>query len=79
MSYFGLAGLAIAFLAFTLLNNLLFSGARLDLTENSIYTLSDGSRAIVDKIDEPINLYFFFSDSTSTELTAVRSYAKRVQ
>ena len=79
VSNFGLAVLAIAFLAFTLLNNLLFSGARLDLTENSIYTLSDGSRAIVDKIDEPINLYFFFSDSTSTELTAVRSYAKRVQ
>ena len=79
VSNLGLAFLALAFLAFTLLNNLLFSGARLDLTENSVYTLSDGSRAIVDKIDEPINLYFFFSDSTSTELTAVRGYAKRVQ
>ena len=79
VSNFGLLLLAAAFLAFTLLNNLMFSGARLDLTENSIYTLSDGSRSIVDKVDEPINLYFFFSDTASTELTAVRSYAKRVQ
>ena len=79
VSNFGLLLLAAAFLAFTLLNNLMFSGARLDLTENSIYTLSDGSRSIVDKVDEPINLYFFFSDTASTELTAVRRYAKRVQ
>ncbi len=79
VSNLGLVVLALAFLAFTVLNNLMFSSARIDLTDNAIYTLSDGSRSIIDKIDEPLNLYLFFSESTSTELTAVRSYAKRVR
>jgi ABC-type uncharacterized transport system involved in gliding motility auxiliary subunit len=57
----GLALLAVAFLVFTLVNNLWFSGARLDLTENKLYTLSAGSEAIIGHIDEPLNLYFFFS------------------
>jgi len=75
----GLGLLVIAFLAFTLMNNTLFSNIRLDLTENSLYTLSDGSREIVQSIDEPINLYFFFSDKASQDLTALRAYAVRVQ
>lgn len=75
----GLSLLAVAFLVFTLFNNVLFSGVRLDLTENNLYTLSDGTREIIDNIDEPINLYFFFSDGASEDLTALRVYAKRVQ
>ena len=75
----GLGLLVIAFLAFTLMNNTLFSNIRLDLTENSLFTLSDGSKEIVQSIDEPINLYFFFSDKASQDLTALRAYAVRVQ
>jgi ABC-type uncharacterized transport system involved in gliding motility auxiliary subunit len=69
----------IGFLVFTMLNNQLFSGIRLDLTESNLYTLSEGSLDIVSTIDEPINLYFFFSDSASRELTGLRAYAKQVQ
>jgi ABC-type uncharacterized transport system involved in gliding motility auxiliary subunit len=75
----GLALLLCAFLVFSILNNLLFSSARLDLTENKLYTLSDGSRQIIDSIDEPINLYFFFSEKASEDLTGLRTYAKRVE
>ena len=70
---------AIALLAFTLLNNQLFSAIRLDLTEDSLYTLSDGSIEIIHKIEAPIQLYFFFSDTSSRHLTSLRAYAKQVQ
>ena len=52
--------LVAGFLLFTLLNQLILSGARIDLTENRLYTLSEGTEEILAEIDEPINLYFFF-------------------
>ena len=75
----GLLLLAAGFLIFTALNNLLFGGLRLDLTENNLYTLSDGSKEIVRSIDEPINMYFFFSEKSSENLTQLRTYAIRVK
>lgn len=74
----GLLVLGVGFLVFTLLNNMLFNHWRLDLTENNLYTLSDGSKQIIGAIDEPINLYFFFSKKSSEDLTQLRSYATRV-
>ena len=75
----GLFLLLIAFMVFTLMNNSLFSNVRLDLTENKLFTLSDGSREIVQTIDEPVNLYFFFSETASQDLTSLRAYAVRVR
>lgn len=74
-----IALLVTGFFLFTLLNQLMFSGARIDLTENRLYTLSDGTRQIIDEIDEPINLYFFFSEKVSEDLTSLRAYANRVE
>jgi ABC-type uncharacterized transport system involved in gliding motility auxiliary subunit len=74
-----LAVLALLFVAVILLTNTLFRGARLDLTENRLYTLSEGTRKVVSEIKEPINLYFFYSDRGSQELLAVRAYAQRVR
>ena len=71
--------LIAGFLLFGLLNQLMFSGTRLDLTENRLYTLSDGTRQIIEDIDEPINLYFFFSEKVSEDLTSLRAYARRVE
>jgi ABC-type uncharacterized transport system involved in gliding motility auxiliary subunit len=71
--------LAAAFLVFTLLNNVWLSGIRLDLTENKLFTLSAGTREITAQIDEPINLYFFFSEKASEDLTTLRAYATRVR
>lgn len=71
--------IAFAFLALVGLNNLLFNKARLDLTEGQIYSISDGSYQVLAQIDEPINLYFFFSNKTTEGLTSLRNYASRVQ
>ncbi len=75
----GLALLFVGFLVFTFLNNSLFGKFRLDLTENKLYTLSAGSAEIIESIDEPVNLHFFFSEKSSENLTSLRAYAVRVR
>jgi ABC-type uncharacterized transport system involved in gliding motility auxiliary subunit len=71
--------IAVAFIAAVIVSNQLFSGWRLDLTENKLYTLSDGTRRILEDIDEPINLYFYFSDKASANIPTLRDYANRVR
>jgi len=61
------------------LNNTLLRGFRLDLTENSLYTLSDGTKQILESIEEPVNLYFFFSSGMAQELPFLGTYATRIE
>ncbi|MBQ1557325.1 MAG: Gldg family protein, partial [Pseudomonas sp.] len=75
----GLLLIAVAFLAFNLLAGLGLGGARLDLTEQKLYTISDGTKQILAELDEPINLYFFYSDKVAKNLPALRTYAQRVE
>ena len=75
----GLLLIAVAFVAFNLLAGIGLGGARLDLTEQKLYTISDGTRQILGELDEPINLYFFYSDKVAKDLPALRTYAQRVE
>jgi ABC-type uncharacterized transport system involved in gliding motility auxiliary subunit len=61
------------------LSNTWIRGVRLDLTENDLYTLGDGTRAVLRDIDEPVNLYLFFSNEATEQLPTLRSYATRVR
>lgn len=70
---------AVAFVIATIVSNQLFKGVRLDLTENQLYTLSDGTKRILSNIDEPINLYFFYSDQATAAVPTLRDYANRVR
>jgi ABC-type uncharacterized transport system involved in gliding motility auxiliary subunit len=71
--------IAVAFIVATMVSNQLFKGARIDLTENQLYTLSDGTKRILKNIDEPINLYFFYSDQATASAPSLRDYANRVR
>ncbi|MGA9340980.1 MAG: Gldg family protein [Rhodanobacteraceae bacterium] len=70
--------LAILFVALMLVVNTLFRGARVDLTQNHIYTLSQGTNKILKSIDEPIHLYLFYSDKATKNLPQLRTYYTRV-
>jgi ABC-type uncharacterized transport system involved in gliding motility auxiliary subunit len=74
-----LAVLAVLFVAVMLLVNVAFRGARVDLTQNHLYTLSDGTKNIIKSIDEPINLYLFYSDKATQDLPQLRTYFTRVR
>ena len=71
--------LAVAFVAAVMASNTLLSGLRIDLTENELYSLSPGTESFLQGLEEPINLYFFFSDETAGDLQFLRGYATRVR
>lgn len=75
----GLLLIAVAFLAFNMLSALGLGNARLDLTEQRLYTISDGTERILGELKEPINLYFFYSDKAARDLPVLRNYAVRVE
>ncbi len=70
---------AVAFVALVFLSGLLLRGARLDLTANRLYTLSQGTQHILANNREPIRLQFFASDQAMRDLPALRTYAQRVR
>ncbi len=75
----GLAALAVVGVVAIGAINLGWNGARLDLTENKLYTLSQGSRNILAALEHPVTLRFYFSARQSENSPALRIYARRIQ
>ncbi|MBL4631756.1 MAG: Gldg family protein [Paraglaciecola sp.] len=71
--------LVVVFCTLVFVNNQVLTSVRVDLTENQVYSLSAGSKQVLKEIDEPINLYFFFSNKASKNMTSLRNYANRVE
>ncbi len=79
---FGSKSLAILLLLIGLvLVNYLASSipVRLDATSESIYSLSDGTKKMLGKIEEPLSLDLYFSKDASNLPIAYKNYAARVQ
>ena len=75
----GLIVLGLVFVALVAISGIVLRGARVGLTENRLYTLSAGTRHIVEQIDEPIHLYLFFSKQAARDMPALLTYAQRVR
>jgi ABC-type uncharacterized transport system involved in gliding motility auxiliary subunit len=56
-----------------------FLTSRLDLTAEHLYTLSQGTRNTLAKIDEPITLRFYYSTRLGDEVPSYGVYAQRVR
>ncbi len=75
----GLVVLAVLLVGLIMLSNTLLRGMRIDLTENNLYTIGEGTRNVLTKIDEPINLYLYYSETTARDAPSLRPYAVRVR
>ncbi len=76
----GLAAAIVLFVAINMVAGAALRAARVDLTENSLYTLSKGSRAIASKLTEPITLTLYYSDRQAGDLSPqIQSYGTRVK
>lgn len=76
-----IAGIALAgvlFVAIVLLSNSVLQGYRIDLTADRLYSISDETQQILDDIEEPITLTFYFSYQEAEGVPYVREYARRV-
>jgi ABC-type uncharacterized transport system involved in gliding motility auxiliary subunit len=77
---FSAVGVAVMFIIVLAVN--LIAGAfkgRLDLTKEKAFTLSAGTRAILAKLDSPVEVRFYWSQSESRVPSQFKTYAKRVE
>ncbi|HWA31368.1 MAG TPA: Gldg family protein [Rhizomicrobium sp.] len=70
---------AVIFVAVNIAANTGITNAKLDLTENGQFTLSDGTRHIIDRIQEPVTLRFFYSRKVAADYAQINAYAQRVR
>ncbi len=75
----GVAAMAVILVGLNVITNPL--RARVDLTDEKVYTLSKGTREILGKLDTPVKVRFYFtqSETASPETVFLKSYAKRVE
>lgn len=69
----------LLFLGINLLTRSTLSGAKADLTEDQLFTLTAGSKAIAKNLGEPVALEYYFSRSAGDEVPQLKTYAERVQ
>jgi ABC-type uncharacterized transport system involved in gliding motility auxiliary subunit len=55
------------------------TGARVDLTEEKLHTLSDGTRHLLSKLKKPVTLNLYYSRKLGTNSPAYGNYASRVR
>ena len=79
LSLVAIAVLIALFFGVNILAQGLFRGARLDLTSDRLFTLSEGARAIAKGVDEKVRIKFYFSRRAAVDKPAYMSMAKRVQ
>ena len=65
--------------AVNILASRLLGPARIDLTENRLFTLSEGTRAILTSLDEPVTLRFYLSQRELERVPGIGGYTDRVR
>jgi ABC-type uncharacterized transport system involved in gliding motility auxiliary subunit len=76
-SVVGVVAVLVIIVAINLLAG--FLKFRSDLTENKLYTLSDGTKKILDKLDTDVAVRFYFSKDNASVPVPLRTYAQEVQ
>jgi len=79
LSIAGLAVAAIFFLAINAFAAGAFRGWSVDFTEEGLFTLSDATRQVLEEIEEPITLHFFYSPRIGEAAPQIGAYADRVR
>ncbi len=74
-----LAAAAVFFVAVNVIADHTLRGARFDLTQEHLFTLSKGTLNTLAKIDEPITLRFYYSPHLGDSVPAYGVYAQRVR
>src|SRR5438552_10570937 len=76
-STIGVVALALVFIAFNLIAA--WGRQRIDLTAEKAYTLSPGTRAILAKLDTPVQVRFYCTKNAAAMPVMLTTYAQRVE
>ena len=74
-----LALAVVLFLAINVFTETAIKGVQFDLTEKSLYTLSDGTKETLAAVKEPITLRFFSTRQLTESTPGLTAYGERVQ
>jgi ABC-type uncharacterized transport system involved in gliding motility auxiliary subunit len=78
ISLAGLGVIALIVLAANLLAATLFGRIKIDLTEEKLFTLSDGTKEILRGLDDEIDAKFYYSKTAINKVPFLSPYAARV-
>ncbi len=69
----------ILFLSFNYIVQKINFNLGIDFTSNKTFTLSNGTKRVIDEIDEPIKINFVYSRNLSKNIPIIQNYANQVQ
>ena len=75
----GLLVVAVLLVVVNFLFGVTLKSWKWDLTENHLYTLSDGTRNILKGLDEPVTLRLYFSEKILSGIPSIMNYGRRVR
>jgi ABC-type uncharacterized transport system involved in gliding motility auxiliary subunit len=77
---YSIGGVIAVFVAVVAVNYILgLAPARIDLTEGRLYTLSDGTRRVLGKLEAPVKIRYYFNQGDANVPVAMRVFAGRVE
>lgn len=76
---FAAVALLIIFVAANVLANSWFRAWRLDLTQNQLYSLSEGTARTLDQLSEPMELKLYYARDAAAPVPQLQAYAARVR
>jgi len=79
LSAAGLALGVVLFFAVNIFSNAAFQSARLDLTEDRLFTLSQGTMNVLENIEEPISLKLYYSKILGERSPQHATYFERIR
>ncbi|HXP76506.1 MAG TPA: Gldg family protein [Stellaceae bacterium] len=79
LALLSLGSAAVLFVSVNVIANHVLRSARIDLTADHVYTLSDGTARTLAEIQEPLTLRFYYSRRLGDEIPSYGIYAQRVR
>ena len=67
------------FIAVNIISEKIFSNQHIDLTNNNIYTISEGTRITLKSLDEQIRIKLYYSEEQANGYPNMQAYAVRVK
>ena len=79
LGWWSLVLAAILALSLNLISSMLFRNMRADLTADRLFTISDGTKKVLSKLDEPINVRVYYTKKVGEVAPLFAKYFERVK
>ena len=79
LAWIGIALAGVILLSLNIISSAVFKNATTDLTASGLYTISDGTKRVLAKIEEPVNVKIYFSDRLGELSARHKRYFERVR